>query len=203
MKSVFTEPMPSRITRRAIQLMKHKFNAGTWSLLFLCSCAAGANSSFTLIDYPGASSTQAWGINSRGDIPGYYTGADNNTHGFLMNGGHFTAIDYPGAAVTLVNGINPHGDMVGQFSVMATSPYRGFILGADGVYTAYDYPGATTTTLVGINGSGQIAGQYTLADGNRHTFLLAGGRITNIDYPGATQTGPIGISPREKWSELI
>ena len=93
-------------------------------------------------------------INSRGDIPGYYTGADNNTHGFLMNGGHYTAIDYPGAAVTLVIGIIPQEDMVCLFSETATSPYRGFILRADGVYTAFGYPGATTTTLVGINASG-------------------------------------------------
>jgi len=41
--------------------------------MFLCACAAGAENQFTLIDYPGAGSSQAWGINSRGDIVGYYT----------------------------------------------------------------------------------------------------------------------------------
>ena len=61
--------------------------------MFLCASAAGAENRFTLIDYPGASSTPAWGINSRGDIVGYDTGADNNSHGFLWNGGHYTAID--------------------------------------------------------------------------------------------------------------
>ncbi|HEY3836336.1 MAG TPA: hypothetical protein VGL72_07180 [Bryobacteraceae bacterium] len=149
-----------------------------------------------MIDYPGASSTLAWGINSRGDIVGYYTGADNNSHGFLLNGGHYAAIDYPGAAVTLVEGINPQGDVVGEFGVTASSPHRAFQLGADGVYTAFDFPGATTTSFAGINGRGEIAGQYTLADGNRHTFLMAGGRLTKIDYPAATATGPLGITPQ-------
>jgi probable HAF family extracellular repeat protein len=163
--------------------------------MFLCACAAGAENHFTLIDYPGSTNTQAWGINSRGDIAGYYVGADKNTHGFLLNGVHYTAIDYPGAAVTLVNGINPQGEMVGEFGTTATSAHRGFLLGTDGVFTAFDFPGATTTSLVGINARGEIAGQYTLADGNRHTFLLVAGTLTKIDYPGATITGPLGISP--------
>ena len=175
--------------------MKHRFSSRACSLIFLCACASGAENHFKLIDYPGASSTQAWGINSRGDIVGYYTGADNNNHGFLLNGVHYTPIDYPGAAVTLINGINPQGDVVGQFSVTATSPVRGFLLGTDGVYTAFDYPGAVTTSLVGINSRGEMSGQYTLADGNRHTFLLVAGTLTKIDYPGATLTGPLGISP--------
>ena len=160
-----------------------------------CTYAAGADNRFTSIDYPNATGTQAWGINSRGDIIGYYTGADNNSHGFLLNGSHYTAIDFPGAAVTLVNGINPQGDMVGEFGATATSPHRGFMLGADGVYTTFDFPGATTTSFVGINARGEIAGQYTLSDGGRHTFLWVAGHLTKIDYPGASITGPLGISP--------
>jgi probable HAF family extracellular repeat protein len=178
--------------------MKRRFNFRTCSLMFLCACAAGAENRFTLIDYPGASSTLAWGINSRGDIAGYYTGADNNSHGFLMNGGHYAAIDYPGAAVTLVEGINPQGDMVGEFGTTATSPHRAFLLGADGTYTPFDFPGAATTSFAGINARGDIAGQYTLADGNRHTFLWVAGRLTKIDYPGATATGPLGITPQSE-----
>ena len=87
--------------------MKNRFSSMAWSLIFLSACASGAENRFTLIDYPEAGSTLAWGINSRGDIAGYYTGADKNNHGFLLNGGHYQRIDYPGAAVTLVNGINP------------------------------------------------------------------------------------------------
>src|SRR5258708_2775411 len=85
-----------------------------------------ADSKFSVIDFPGAASTQAWGINSRGDIVGFYVAADKTSHGFLMNGGHYTAIDFPGAAVTLVNGINSRGDLVGEYGLTATSPHRGF-----------------------------------------------------------------------------
>jgi probable HAF family extracellular repeat protein len=186
-----TEPGLRLRTRRALQRMKH---VTAWSLMLLCACAAGADSGFTAIDYPNASGTWAWGINSRGDIVGYYTGVDKINHGFLLNGGHYTPIDYPGAAVTLVNGINPQGDVVGEFGATATSPHRGFLLGADGVYTTFDFPGATKTSLVGINARGEITGQYTLPDGSRHTFLSVDGNLTKIDYPGSSANGPFGVT---------
>jgi len=190
------EPVSAMTARRALQLLKHRFHATTWSLLLLCACAAAADNRFTQIDYPGASGTWAWGINSRGDVAGYYTGADNASHGFLLNAGHFTAIDYPGAAVTILHGISARGDVVGEFGATATSAHRGFVLGTDGVYTAFDFPGATTTLLMGINARGEIAGQYTLPDGTRHTFLSNGARLTKIDYPGAVNTGTFGITPQ-------
>ncbi len=190
------EPASTQRARRALPLMKHKLNLRTWSLMLLCACAAGADNRFTLIDYPDASMTQVWGINSRGDVGGVYTGADKNNHGFLVNGGHYSPIDYPGATVTLINGISPQGDLVGEFGATGTSPHRAFRLGADGVFTAFDFPGATSTSLKGINARGEMAGQYTLADGANHTFLLVAGSLTRIDYPGASNTASLGISPQ-------
>jgi hypothetical protein len=87
MKSVLI-PSLRLMMRRAPQMMKDKFHVGTWSLMFLCAYAAGADNPFTAIDYPNTSGTWAWGINSRGESAGYYTGADNTNHGFLLNGGH-------------------------------------------------------------------------------------------------------------------
>jgi hypothetical protein len=51
--------------------MTHTLNFRIAGLVWLCACMARADNSFTLIDYPNASSTQAWGINSQGDIAGY------------------------------------------------------------------------------------------------------------------------------------
>src|SRR5690242_16863988 len=104
--------------------------AATLAVLWASNVFGGDNIRFTQIDYPGAGATQAWGINSRGDIVGFYTGSDKNNHGFLTNGGKFTPVDYPGAAVTYANGINPQGDIVGEFGETATSPHHGFRLGS-------------------------------------------------------------------------
>jgi hypothetical protein len=52
---------------------------------------------FTLIDYPGATHTYAYGINDSGQIVGaYYVGG--LSHGFTWSGGVYTSFDYPGAA---------------------------------------------------------------------------------------------------------
>jgi len=57
----------------------------------------GEGRTFTTIDYPGATSTQTWAINARGDIGGLYVSA-GVTHGFLLSGGNFTTIDFPALA---------------------------------------------------------------------------------------------------------
>jgi probable HAF family extracellular repeat protein len=63
-------------------------------------------------DVPGASSTAALGINSRGQISGGSTDADGQQHGFVLQRGRYTTIDAPGRTVTNAWGINDHGDIV-------------------------------------------------------------------------------------------
>lgn len=155
-----------------------------------------ADNNFSTIDFPGSAGTQAWGINSRGDIVGFYSGSDNGSHGFLFNGGHYTGVDFPKAAVTLVNGIDSRGNMVGEYGLTATSSHRGFLLTADGVFTSIDYPGATVSVGIGINARGDILGTYNFDDKVVHSFLLSGGHFTSIDFPGASRTGANGISPQ-------
>ena len=41
---------------------------------------------FESIDFPGAATTNAWGINSQGDIAGSYVDSAGKTHGFLSTG---------------------------------------------------------------------------------------------------------------------
>ena len=69
----------------------------------------------TTIDVPGASFTLPRGINSEGDIVGFY-GVGATTHGFLLHEGTFIDIDVPGALATRPRGINPQGDIVGQYT---------------------------------------------------------------------------------------
>jgi uncharacterized membrane protein len=80
---------------------------------------AAASFTFTPIDVPGASFTEAFGITPSGQIVGiYFDSMDTNLtkpHGFLYDGGVFTLIDVPGASETQANGINPHGQIVGSY----------------------------------------------------------------------------------------
>ena len=75
-------------------------------------CAADVIST---MDYPGAVSTIANGINSQGDIVGWYTDTAGKTHGFFLGRHGFVSIDYPGACRTEAWAINPAGDIVGVY----------------------------------------------------------------------------------------
>src|SRR5713226_6307403 len=145
--------------------------------------------SFTAIDFPGAATTQAWGINLSGDIVGNYVSADKSNHGFLKSRGQYSSIDFPGAAYTAVNGISPRGDVIGDYAATMTGsgPHHGFVLSGDGAFTSIDYPGATSTVTRGMNSHGDILGSYTLADNVSHNFVMratpfsATGQFTTLD----------------------
>src|SRR4051812_1310373 len=97
------------------------------SQVFRCLCFVGlligvsAGSSaatiytFTTFDVPGATVTQAFGINDAGQIVGIFRGATGSTHGYLKDGATFTTIDVPGAITTEAHGINDAGQIVGWF----------------------------------------------------------------------------------------
>jgi uncharacterized membrane protein len=81
-----------------------------------------------VIDFPGAQSTQAWGINLEGDIVGSYTVpvttnpySSTYYYGFLLHRGSFATINPPGGssafdgANTAALGINDLGEIVGYY----------------------------------------------------------------------------------------
>src|SRR5260221_1855570 len=128
---------------------------------------------FTAIDCPGATTTQAWGINLSGDIVGFYVSADKATHAFLKSRGQFSSIDFPGASFTEANGISPRGDVIGDYAATLTGsgPHHGFVLSREGIFTTIDYPGATSSFAWGMNSRGDIVGLYTFADNVNHNFV--------------------------------
>jgi probable HAF family extracellular repeat protein len=70
---------------------------------------------FTTIDAPGATRTDAYGINDGGQIVGIF-GDGMSSHSFLTSDGTtFTTIDAPGAVATDAHGINNRGQIVGVF----------------------------------------------------------------------------------------
>ncbi len=75
-----------------------------------------------VIKYPGASATQAFGVNKYGEVVGTYTSGPSSaplTFGFTWSHGRgFQKINYPGSmnGTTFVNGVNDNGDLVGFFT---------------------------------------------------------------------------------------
>jgi hypothetical protein len=74
-----------------------------------------------VLSFPGASLTEALGVNDSGEVVGDYrlgTGSGASTHGFTWTRQHgFTTVDDPaGAGTTTINGVNNAGNLVGFYT---------------------------------------------------------------------------------------
>jgi len=56
-----------------------------------------AGGTFTSFNFPGATFTDAYGINNAGDIVGDYLDSAGAGHGFLLKNGTFSSFDAPNA----------------------------------------------------------------------------------------------------------
>jgi uncharacterized membrane protein len=153
-----------------------------------------SNGTYKTIDYPGAGTTQIYGINDSGEVVGnfvYSTGGP--THGFRRLNGVFKRLDYPGAAMTFANGVNATGQIVGNYCT--SSSCSGSFKYVNGVWTSVRIPGAVSTTAHGINKNGDIVGTYCTSSSICHGFVLhSNGTYKKVDYPGAVgHTSATGI----------
>ena len=157
-------------------------------------CAADAIST---IDYPDAVLTIANGINSQGDIVGWYQDTGGKTHGFFLGIGGFVSIDYPQATYTDTWAINSAGDMAGGY-IDSKNIAHGYVL-RNGTFTPIDVPGATFTAAFGINSEGDIVGHYGVPPtGKMNGFLLRNGTFETYNFaPPDTNfmTCGMGINP--------
>jgi len=153
------------------------------------------NGAVTPIDVPGATLTEAVGINKYGHVVGDYRDSSGTFHGFLYAEGTFTTIDVPGASLTGPQGINRYGEIVGFYD--DSSGGRHGFLYDEGVFTTIDvpFPGAVVTALEEINDDGQIVGIY-FDNSTLHGFLFDGEVYTTIDVPDASLTHVSGINNR-------
>jgi probable HAF family extracellular repeat protein len=80
------------------------------------SPAFATSFTFATFDVPSATATFGEGINSAGQIVGYYSYSMGSPHGFLYSGGVYTTFDDPlGYGGTVGLGINDSGQIVGYF----------------------------------------------------------------------------------------
>lgn len=147
---------------------------------------------FTTIDVPGASRSQARSLNTRGDIVGFYTAG--TVHGFLRSRyGEPIPIDFPEADSTMALGINSQGDIVGLYN--SGGKQHGFLKTSDGMFSSLDFSSsATSTSAWGINARGDIVGAYT-AGGTTHGYIRdKNGNFSSFDVSDANFTSLYAIN---------
>jgi probable HAF family extracellular repeat protein len=170
--------------------MRKQLQLNPCAIAFACALAAtsvlaAGTPGYTTIDYPGATSTSAWGINNRGDVVGVYSLPDKTNHGFLWRAGRLTTIDFPGAANTDTWGINTQGDIVGDYTTNGVT--HSFVL-RENSFVSIDIPGASATTLAAITTGGDLAGVYNLPDNTAHSAVIQHGIIAKFDDPNGITT---------------
>lgn len=157
---------------------------------------------FSTFTFPGSTSSEANGVNDRGQIVGTYGIQGAGFRGFLTTTAAFgttTLIDVPGAVGTVLGDINEAGDIVGMYDSGGNNPH-GFLRTAGGSFVTLDYPGAVHTWAYGNNDLSQIAGNWRVANGGvfspgTHAWIRASpGQFMSFDVPLAAATIATGIN---------
>ena len=80
---------------------------------------------FQTITFPGASQTEAWGINDESVMVGWYAMAPY-VNSFVLANGNYNFFSYPGAKQTIAYGITTSGQVVGGYS-LDNITFHGFV----------------------------------------------------------------------------
>ena len=153
---------------------------------------------FTSLDVPGATRTEARGINDSGQVVGFYDDASGISHGYLKDSVGYTTLDATslGATNTFSWGINDAGQIVGSYNYPGFDN-RGFLLDA-GVYSTIDSPGGPMppdgNAAFGINNASQIVGVYDSAATGELGYLKDGNTLSVID------ASTFGVTATVAWS---
>src|ERR1700674_4781057 len=159
-------------------------------LLLAVAPLALAQGTYTQIDYPGASATEALAINATGDVAGFYADEANNYHGFLLSNGVYTSFSYPGSKYTVATGINDLGQIAGY----ATEPGTvGFVYDVATQTFSILKPTSFRMALpTCINNAGGVGG-YATGSGRTLGFEFISAKYRSIQPPGASNTYLLGI----------
>ena len=143
-----------------------------------CPAPRNATGGFRELQFPGASETWPFAINSQREVVGYYS-QDGSVHGFLYRSGTYVTVDGPGPGNTLLTDINDAGVIVGMNGL------RAFKL-EGGIFTTIEPPDAGATFDVAINNLGEIAGSFRVGDseGPELGFVWRNGVYETVQYPG-------------------
>ena len=172
-----------------------------------CSLSAQAAYTFRVVDYPGATVTQLWGINDSGQVVGQAfsdPGATLLVANFLYDTatGTFTTLPMvlpatPPVTIGLM-GINDAGVLVG--SAYPTDAFVTGLICHSTCMTAFAYPAPSPDTYFrAVSNSGLVTGYAQDDDQNNNVgfiFDSIHGTYANLPFVGSRQVIPQGINGR-------
>ena len=126
---------------------------------------------YTSIDVTGDTSTEAWGINNKGQIAVFAISSAGGYESFLYNGKTFKKVADPNAGTsgTISRIVNNKGDVAGAYFDSAGSEV-GFLLHGGKYYDVKDPNANNNTRPDGLNDTLEVVGRYTPTDGSNVGF---------------------------------
>ena len=156
------------------------------------------NANFPTGDSASPPVDQLLGVNNSGIAVGFWTDANGNNHGYMVNisNDKFSSVTDPnatGASLTAA-AINSGGDIAGFYSNPANGSTDGFLL-KHGKFTDLAVPGSSSTMALGVNDHDEVVGTYTVGTGGSaamhgFTWTQSGG-FQSIDDPHGIGTTTI------------
>ncbi|MEX1186805.1 MAG: hypothetical protein WEA80_09470 [Gemmatimonadaceae bacterium] len=156
------------------------------------------SSVFTELEVPGATASVASGINSAGDVVGWYHEGER-VRGFIYRQGAFTSVDYPDVVFTQLHGIGPDGTIVGAYRKAGETQqfmgkpvaYHGFRLTPSGEFVEVNHPGQKYTIAQRILADGTILGCYHGDDFNESMrgIAIRPGGTSVVEVPATMHNG--------------
>jgi probable HAF family extracellular repeat protein len=161
--------------------------------LCLFASLALAQGTYTQIDPPDSIYTVALGIDSAGDIVGYYQ-SPTTLNGFLLSGGVYTILYEPDSdGITAPTAINNVGQIVGYYG--SKTGTHGFLYDVQSAtYTTIDLLASADTYWTGIDDGGTVVG-YMSTSGHPSVGLeYAGGVFKKVLPAGSSSAFLSGIN---------
>lgn len=149
----------------------------------------------------GGSFSAALGVNSLGQVVGYFHSADahmaSRNRVFLYSNHQITDLGTFGGADGIVTAINDSGQMVGSYGTEPEADYaaRTAFIYSGGKATNLGTLGGKVTAAAELNNVGQVAGYSQTARGEYHAFIYSAGALTDLGVlPGGTQSFAYAIN---------
>lgn len=158
--------------------------------------------SYSLLDFPGADGTGAFGINERGQVVGQFYGPLRNDHGgalsyrfhcFIWDNGEYKQLDFPRENTYVSCGsINKRGQVLGEYiTVTLENEYieHGWFIYDNGRFIldfplSFEHVGGPAIFLADMNNHGQIVGQRSNGGPEWNgLFLYDNGKFFDIELP--------------------
>jgi hypothetical protein len=143
-------------------------------ILLVASCQLALGQfKFTAVNISGATETQVRGVNSTGEIVGFYKTTNCvepsiqfpncDVHGFKIINGKITKLMVPDSVSTAIMGVNDDGDLVG------------FCITSDGYTHGFFWPHQGVVQLLNAPGGGENSDAHTVAMGVNDSLTVVGG----------------------------